>query len=72
MPPLLLRNFITQFYIALVLFYFSSDELSNLLDEIFENTIFNLMSEASRGEINLTARPRLIALPPSAKGTRKK
>ena len=54
------------------MFYFSSDELSNLLDEIFENTIFNLMSEASRGEINVTARPRLIALPPSAKGARKK
>ena len=39
-----------------------------LLEEILENTIFNIMSEASKREINLTARPRLVALPPSAKG----
>ena len=48
--------------------YFSSEEFPSLLEEILENTIFNIMSEASKREINLTARPRLVALPPSAKG----
>eukprot|EP00795_Rhopilema_esculentum_P013350 gene13350-4200_t len=48
-----------------------SEEFAKLLDEVFENTVFNLMTEASNGEINLTARPRLVALPPSAKGSRK-
>ena len=51
-------------------YLFSSDEFAKLLEEIFENTIFNIMSEASKKEVNLTARPRLIALPPSAKGNK--
>jgi len=46
----------------------NSEEFSVLLEEILENTIFNIISEASKREINLTARPRLVALPPSAKG----
>eukprot|EP00794_Sanderia_malayensis_P017503 gene17503-19253_t len=50
----------------------SSTEARDIFHEIFENTIFNLLSEAHCGEISLTARPRLIALPPSAKGNHQK
>ncbi|XP_043931157.1 cilia- and flagella-associated protein 65 [Protopterus annectens] len=36
-----------------------------LMHSILENTIKNVIFEASRGEVILTARPRVIALPPS-------
>ncbi|XP_039349451.1 cilia- and flagella-associated protein 65 isoform X5 [Mauremys reevesii] len=38
----------------------------NLLELVLENTLQNIMVEASRGEVVLTARPRVIALPPSS------
>uniref|UniRef100_A0A670JW57 Cilia and flagella associated protein 65 n=1 Tax=Podarcis muralis TaxID=64176 RepID=A0A670JW57_PODMU len=36
---------------------------SNLTEMVLENTIRNVLVEASRGEVVLTARPRIIALP---------
>ncbi|XP_055494801.1 cilia- and flagella-associated protein 65 [Leucoraja erinacea] len=39
-------------------------EISDLLELILENTLQNIVIEASRGEVVLTARPRVIALPP--------
>ncbi|XP_019617941.1 PREDICTED: cilia- and flagella-associated protein 65-like [Branchiostoma belcheri] len=41
-------------------------EFASLLEDVIENTMANIMMEASRGEVNLTARPRIIALPPSS------
>ncbi|XP_038048739.1 cilia- and flagella-associated protein 65-like [Patiria miniata] len=41
-------------------------EFATLLESVLENSLFNIITEASHGEINLTARPRLIALPPSS------
>ncbi|KAM9305712.1 cilia- and flagella-associated protein 65 [Gastrophryne carolinensis] len=38
---------------------------SHLMESILENTLQNIMTEASRGEVVLTARPRVIALPPA-------
>ncbi|XP_067426153.1 cilia- and flagella-associated protein 65 [Emydura macquarii macquarii] len=38
----------------------------NLVELMLENTLQNIMVEASRGEVVLTARPRVIALPPSS------
>ncbi|XP_028409059.1 cilia- and flagella-associated protein 65-like [Dendronephthya gigantea] len=43
----------------------SSSEFATLAEEVLENTILNLMWEANLGEVNLTTRPRVIALPPS-------
>ncbi|XP_069472961.1 cilia- and flagella-associated protein 65 [Ambystoma mexicanum] len=37
---------------------------SILLESILENTLQNIITEANRGEVVLTARPRVIALPP--------
>ncbi|XP_075789053.1 cilia- and flagella-associated protein 65 isoform X3 [Pelodiscus sinensis] len=37
----------------------------SLVQRVLENTLQNIMVEASRGEVVLTARPRVIALPPS-------
>ncbi|XP_077176848.1 cilia- and flagella-associated protein 65 isoform X2 [Paroedura picta] len=37
---------------------------ANLTELILDNTIQNILVEASRGEVVLTARPRIIALPP--------
>ncbi|KAM6070538.1 cilia- and flagella-associated protein 65 [Chlamydotis macqueenii] len=37
----------------------------NLVVLVLENTLQNILIEASRGEVVLTARPRVIALPPS-------
>ena len=45
--------------------FFSSSEFATLADDVLENTIFNLIWEANLGEVNLTTRPRVIALPPS-------
>ncbi|XP_066497191.1 cilia- and flagella-associated protein 65 isoform X2 [Hoplias malabaricus] len=42
-----------------------SPEFSNLMEEILLSTLQNLMMEAFLGELILTARPRIIALPPS-------
>ncbi|XP_055575401.1 cilia- and flagella-associated protein 65 [Falco cherrug] len=36
-----------------------------LVELVLENTLQNILIEASRGEVVLTARPRVIALPPS-------
>ncbi|XP_067843127.1 cilia- and flagella-associated protein 65 isoform X2 [Heptranchias perlo] len=40
-------------------------EFCDLLESILENTLQNIVIEASRGEVVLTARPRVIALPPT-------
>lgn len=37
---------------------------ANLQEELLENMIQNILVEASRGEVVLTSRPRVIALPP--------
>ncbi|NXD78761.1 CFA65 protein, partial [Halcyon senegalensis] len=37
----------------------------DLVELVLENTLQNILIEASRGEVVLTARPRVIALPPS-------
>ncbi|XP_060117268.1 cilia- and flagella-associated protein 65 isoform X2 [Heteronotia binoei] len=37
---------------------------ANLTELVLDNTIQNILVEASRGEVVLTARPRIIALPP--------
>ncbi|NXC37869.1 CFA65 protein, partial [Penelope pileata] len=37
----------------------------SLVNLVLENTLQNILVEASRGEVVLTARPRVIALPPS-------
>ncbi|XP_072274117.1 cilia- and flagella-associated protein 65 [Pyxicephalus adspersus] len=38
---------------------------SQLVESILENTLQNIMAEANRGEVVLTTRPRVIALPPA-------
>ncbi|NXW67838.1 CFA65 protein, partial [Hirundo rustica] len=38
--------------------------VGNLVELVLENTLQNILIEASRGEVVLTARPRVIALPP--------
>ncbi|XP_072541753.1 cilia- and flagella-associated protein 65 isoform X2 [Salminus brasiliensis] len=43
-----------------------SPEFGDLMEEILLNTLQNLMMEAFLGELVLTARPRIIALPPSS------
>ncbi|KAG9271575.1 cilia- and flagella-associated protein 65 isoform X1 [Astyanax mexicanus] len=43
-----------------------SPEFGDLMEEILLNTLQNLMTEAFLGELVLTARPRIIALPPSS------
>ncbi|XP_037999088.1 cilia- and flagella-associated protein 65 isoform X2 [Motacilla alba alba] len=40
--------------------------VANLVELVLENTLQNIMIEASRGEVVLTAQPRVIALPPIA------
>ncbi|KAL9847951.1 cilia- and flagella-associated protein 65 [Geothlypis trichas] len=40
--------------------------VGNLVELLLENTLQNIMIEASRGEVVLTAQPRVIALPPNA------
>ncbi|NWX98190.1 CFA65 protein, partial [Nothoprocta ornata] len=37
----------------------------NLVELVLENTLQNILIEASRGDVVLTARPRVITLPPS-------
>ncbi|KAM4697918.1 cilia- and flagella-associated protein 65 [Rhinophrynus dorsalis] len=38
---------------------------SHLVESILENTLQNILIEANRGEVVLTSRPRVIALPPA-------
>ncbi|NWT55676.1 CFA65 protein, partial [Erythrocercus mccallii] len=38
--------------------------VGNLVELLLENTLQNILIEASRGEVVLTARPRVISLPP--------
>ncbi|XP_068102097.1 cilia- and flagella-associated protein 65 isoform X2 [Hyperolius riggenbachi] len=38
---------------------------SHLIESVLENTLQNIMTEANRGEVVLTTRPRVIALPPA-------
>ncbi|NXR64377.1 CFA65 protein, partial [Rhadina sibilatrix] len=38
--------------------------VGNLVELVLENTLQNILIEASRGEVVLTARPRVITLPP--------
>uniref|UniRef100_H3B462 Cilia and flagella associated protein 65 n=1 Tax=Latimeria chalumnae TaxID=7897 RepID=H3B462_LATCH len=42
----------------------SKPEFCNLVQSILENILQNITVEASRGEVVLTSRPRVIALPP--------
>ncbi|KAE8581375.1 hypothetical protein XENTR_v10024768 [Xenopus tropicalis] len=37
---------------------------SHLVESVLENTLLNILTEANRGEVVLTTRPRVIALPP--------
>ncbi|NWR42974.1 CFA65 protein, partial [Regulus satrapa] len=39
--------------------------VGNLVELVLENTLQNILIEASRGEVVLTAQPRVITLPPS-------
>ncbi|NXF92889.1 CFA65 protein, partial [Eubucco bourcierii] len=39
--------------------------LGSLVEVVLENTLQNILIEASRGEVVLTARPRVIVLPPT-------
>ncbi|NXO11170.1 CFA65 protein, partial [Oriolus oriolus] len=39
--------------------------VGNLVEQMLENTLRNILIEASRGEVVLTARPMVIALPPN-------
>ncbi|NWV30401.1 CFA65 protein, partial [Origma solitaria] len=40
--------------------------VGTLVEQVLENTLQNILIEASRGEVVLTARPRVIVLPPNA------
>lgn len=54
--------------IAVLCLYFCPSRhpaFGNLAELVLENTLQNILIEASHGEVVLTARPRVIALPPS-------
>lgn len=55
--------------IKFILYYLSSPLFGSLIENIFENTISNILTEAFNKEFSLTSRPRLIALPPKLNGT---
>lgn len=40
-------------------------EFQSLVESVLENSLLNLLTEANNGEVNLTARTRVIALPPT-------
>ena len=40
-------------------------EFESLVESILENSLLNLLTEANHGEVNLTSRTRVIALPPN-------
>lgn len=42
----------------------TNPNITSLIEDITENTIWNILQEAYHSEFSLTARPRLIALPP--------
>ncbi|CAF4088418.1 unnamed protein product, partial [Adineta steineri] len=42
----------------------SNPNITSLMEDVLENTIWNILQEAYHSEFSLTARPRLIALPP--------
>lgn len=42
----------------------SDPNVTSLMEDVLENTLWNVMQEAYHNEFSLTARPRLIALPP--------
>lgn len=41
-----------------------SSLFGSVIENVFENTISNILTEAFNKEFSLTSRPRLIALPP--------
>lgn len=42
----------------------NNPNVTSLIEDIIENTLWNILQEAYHNEFSLTARPRLIALPP--------
>jgi len=42
----------------------NNPNITSLVEDVIENTIWNILQEAYHSEFSLTARPRLIALPP--------
>ena len=42
----------------------TNPNLTSLVEDVIENTLWNILQEAYHSEFSLTARPRLIALPP--------
>ena len=42
----------------------NNPNITSLVEETIENTLWNILQEAYHNEFSLTARPRLIALPP--------
>lgn len=56
------------FLIVVLCLYFCPSRqtaFGNMVELVLENTLQNILIEASCGEVVLTARPRVIALPPS-------
>ena len=51
--------------IVVFLFFGRLPEFESLVETMLENTLLNLLTEANRGEVNLTSRTRVIALPPN-------
>lgn len=47
----------------------SNPNVTSLVEDIVENTLWNVLQEAYHNEFSLTARPRLIALPPKRQST---
>jgi len=43
---------------------FRMASFGNIAEQCLENTVTNIIHEAFRQEFNITARPRLVALPP--------
>ena len=44
---------------------FRTSEFGTYIESCFASTIENILEEALNGEVLLTARPRVVALPPS-------
>ncbi len=42
----------------------TNPNITSLIEDVVENTLWNILQEAYHNEFSLTARPRLIALPP--------
>ena len=51
--------------ISILNFCYSSSEFATLAEDVLENTIRNIICAANIGEVNLTTKPRTIALPSS-------